>query len=437
MEEGQLPQGSNLGRELDKVLPWVLKAEFGQDAHIGRTLVATATASVVPLPGRLQQAVDWMGPRLREALEPLAGTHGNDLAVFLHGLIQMLQRLGAWRDQELDFYARMGSSPWGYKKNPSHFKLLSGPRPPRFVTLAEYQRCASVSGSHAGLFRAWAFQALPELDGLALGAEQLWLPLYRLAFEALAEAGLADYVEAEGKSDIRVWGLQPDAFAVLPGGRGWRCDRCHSSLMAGPEENLAGQPCRRKDCRGHLQASAEQGDFYRKLYLNADIQRVVAHEHTGLLPRNTREAVERNFKSDSGRPGAINVLSATPTLEMGIDIGDLSSVLQCSVPPQQANYIQRAGRAGRSTGNALLMSLAASKPHDLYFWEDPKSMIAGSVQAPGVFLNASAVLERQLTAFTLDCWVQQNGRNAHIPAEIRQVFSAIVNQSTTRFPIPG
>lgn len=206
--------------------------------------------------------------------------------------------------------------------------------------------------------------------------------------------------------------------------------------MAGPDEDLSGQPCRRMECRGHLQGAPRQTDFYRKLYLNADICRVVASEHTGLLPRDTREAVERNFKSDIDRPGAINLLSATPTLEMGIDIGDLSSVLQCSIPPQQANYIQRAGRAGRSTGNALLMSVATSKPHDLYFWEDPKGMIAGSVQAPGVFLNASAVLERQLTAFTLDCWVQQNGRNAQIPAEIRQVFSAIANQSMTRFPYP-
>ncbi|MGU1495528.1 DEAD/DEAH box helicase [Pseudomonas aeruginosa] len=436
MQDGSLPAGSNLLQELGKVLPWVLKAEFGQDATIGRTLVATATASVVPQPGLLKKAADWMNPRLREALEPLAATDSDDLTVFLHGVIGMLQRLGAWRDPELDFYARMGSSPWVYKKNPSLFKLLSGPRPPRFVTLTEFQRCAAVGDSHAKLFRSWAFQSLPELDGLALGAEQLWLLLYRLAFEALNEAGLAGFVDGEGKQETRVWGLQPEAFVVVPGGSCWRCDHCHSSQMAGPDEDLSGQPCRRMECRGHLQGAPRQTDFYRKLYLNAEVCRVVASEHTGLLPRDTREAVERNFKSDIDRPGAINLLSATPTLEMGIDIGDLSSVLQCSIPPQQANYIQRAGRAGRSTGNALLMSVATSKPHDLYFWDDPRGMIAGSVQAPGVFLNASAVLERQLTAFTLDCWVQQNGRNAQIPAEIRQVFSAIANQSMTRFPYP-
>lgn len=213
-------------------------------------------------------------------------------------------------------------------------------------------------------------------------------------------------------------GLEPASFHLQVGGRSWRCDSCRTTLMSGPDEELTGEPCRRKECNGHLGAAQANGDYYRKLYLNADIRRVVAHEHTGLLPRETREAVERSFKSDVERPGSINVLSATPTLEMGIDIGDLSSVLQCSVPPQQANYIQRAGRAGRSTGNALLMSLATSKPHDLYFWDDPKSMIAGSVQAPGVFLNASAVLERQLTAFTLDCWVHQSGRSAQIPRKL-------------------
>lgn len=436
MQEGQLPAGSHLLQELATVLPWIIKAEFGQDAHSGRTLVATGTACVVPTDGTLDTATAWILPRLHNTLEPLASTTSEELNVFLRGLIEMLQRVGAWHDSKLDYYAQMGCSPWAYKKSPSQFKLLSGPRPPRFVTLTEYQRCAAINGSHAALFRAWAFQALSALDNLALGADQLLLPLYRLSLEALAEAGLVRYTEAEVKANTRIWQLEPAAFNVVPGGLSWRCGSCQSTVIAGPDEALSGQPCRRKDCRGQLLPQQQTGDFYRKLYLSADIRRVVAREHTGLLPRETRESIERNFKSNNDRPGAINVLSATPTLEMGIDIGDLSSVLQCSVPPQQANYIQRAGRAGRSTGNALLMSMASSKPHDLYFWDDPKTMITGSVQAPGVFLNASAVLERQLTAFTLDCWVRDSGSNAIIPTEIRSVFTTIANHSTTRFPYP-
>jgi DEAD/DEAH box helicase domain-containing protein len=436
MEEGALPESSNLPGELARVLPWVLNAEFGQDAHIGRTLVATGTACVVPLAGKLDEAAQWLLPRLRDTLEPLAAAQLDEVVVLLRGLLENMQRIGAWRDQELGFYARMGSSPWGYKKNPSQFKLLTSPRPPRFLTLAEFGRCVSITKSHARLFSDWAFKALPALHDLALGTDALIAPLYRLALEALESVGLAGFEEATEKPDIRVWGLEPSAFHVILGGKVWRCASCHSTTLSGPEDDFSEQACRRVDCRGELQALELSGDFYRKLYLNADIQRVVAHEHTGLLPRETREAVERNFKSNSDRPGGINVLSATPTLEMGIDIGDLSSVLQCSVPPQQANYIQRAGRAGRSTGNALLMSMATSKSHDLYFWDDPKTMIAGSVQAPGVFLNASAVLERQLTAFTLDCWVHENGRAAQIPQEIRGVFTAINNQTNSKFPYP-
>ncbi len=436
MEEGVLPESSKLPSELARLLPWVLNAEFGQDAHIGRTLVATGTACVVPLAGRLDEAAQWLLPRVRDTLEPLAAAQLAEVVVLLRGLLENMQRIGAWRDPELGFYARMGSSPWVYKKNPSQFKLLTSPRPPRFLTLPEFGRCVSITKSHARFFSDWAFKALPALHDVALGTDALIAALYRLALEALESAGLAGFEDATEKPDIRVWGLEPSAFHVVLGGKTWRCDRCHGTTLSGPEDDFTEQVCRRVDCRGELQALEVPGDFYRKLYLNADIQRVVAHEHTGLLPRETREAVERNFKSNSDRPGGINVLSATPTLEMGIDIGDLSSVLQCSVPPQQANYIQRAGRAGRSTGNALLMSMATSKPHDLYFWDDPKTMIAGSVQAPGVFLNASAVLERQLTAFTLDCWVHENGRAAQIPPEIRGVFTAINNQTSSKFPYP-
>lgn len=63
-------------------------------------------------------------------------------------------------------------------------------------------------------------------------------------------------------------------------------------------------------------------------------------------------------------------------------------------------------------------------------------MLVGSVQAPGVFLNASAVLERQLTAFTLDCWVRETGKAAQIPTEVRPVFNAIRSNAPHRFPYP-
>ena len=436
MYEGKLPEGSGVPLQLAQILPWIVNAEFGQDAHVGRTLVATGTACVTPHGNRLSEAADRLQPRLVELIDVLKKTHRDDVEVFLHGLVGEMQRMGAWRDPALAFYARIGCRPQAYRKNPSQERMLSGPRPPRFLTLPEYQRCVSVELDESHQFKGWAFKALPALHTLTLGAEPVIREVYQLALAALAEVGLTAYEAAQEKTDVQVWGLEPSAFKVELGGKRWRCATCRNEVLSGVSEDLDGQPCRRTGCAGTLQVDVAWGDFYRHLYMSAEIQRVVAHEHTGLLPRETREWVERDFKSDTGRPGSINVLSATPTLEMGIDIGDLSSTLLCSVPPKQSNYVQRAGRAGRSTGNALLMTMAVSKPHDLFFWEDPREMLAGNVSAPGIFLNASAVLERQLTAFTLDCWVREAGKSAVIPAEIRAVFSAIRGNAASKFPYP-
>jgi DEAD/DEAH box helicase domain-containing protein len=439
MMEGKLPANSNVLREMEDIFPWIIQAEFGQDAHIGRTLVATRTASVSADPERWQQALNWLVPRLGEQIDVLRDTPYESINTFLRGVVVELQRMGAWRDKSLAFYARHGCSPFVYKKNPSRLKLLSGPRPPRFLSIAEFKRCINIEKDKSGIFRSWAFKSLPALNAITLGANALVLEAYRLALQALREAGLADYEdsdESQSKQPVQVWGLNPEAFSLHVGGKCWQCDICASKLISAPDADLDQEPCQRLHCKGHLRTCDISEDFYRKLYMSAEIQRVVAHEHTGLLPRETREWVERDFKSNDHRAGGINLLSATPTLEMGIDIGDLSSTLLCSVPPKQANYLQRAGRAGRSTGNALLMTLAAGKPHDLFFWEEPKEMLTGSVNAPGVFLNASAVLERQLTAYSLDCWVRASGKAAQIPGEIRQVFNAIRNNTSNRFPYP-
>lgn len=163
------------------------------------------------------------------------------------------------------------------------------------------------------------------------------------------------------------------------------------------------------------------------MYRDGEVNRIVAAEHTGLLTRDERGAIETSFKKtpENRQPWDINLLSATPTLEMGVDIGDLSSVLLCSVPPAQANYLQRIGRAGRRDGNALNITLANADAHDLYFYTDPIEMMAGEVDAPGVFLDASAVLERQYTAFCLDYWVKKYALAAVIPHKLKDVLNTI------------
>lgn len=106
-----------------------------------------------------------------------------------------------------------------------------------------------------------------------------------------------------------------------------------------------------------------------KIYSQGELVRIVAKEHTGLLERDDREELERIFKNQKKirNQWDANLLSCTPTLEMGIDIGDLSTVILSSIPPAQANYAQRAGRGGRKDGNALTVAVANARSHDLYF----------------------------------------------------------------------
>jgi len=52
-------------------------------------------------------------------------------------------------------------------------------------------------------------------------------------------------------------------------------------------------------------------------------------------------------------------------------------------------------------------------------------MMAGDVEAPGVFLDASAVLERQYTAFCLDKWVKKYAELAVIPLKLKDVLRTV------------
>ncbi|MDU7360670.1 MAG: DEAD/DEAH box helicase [Propionibacteriaceae bacterium] len=183
------------------------------------------------------------------------------------------------------------------------------------------------------------------------------------------------------------------------------CTTCRSQWPGSTTtvDQLDGAPCLNTRCPGTLgRASLAVDGFYRRLYASEDMRRIVAREHTSLLPSDERLKFEQGFKAGGTDPEQPNVLVATPTLEMGIDIGDLSAVFLASLPRTVASYLQRIGRAGRATGNALTLAYITGRGETLPRLGDPLSMINGGVRPPAIFLSAVEILQRQYLAHLVD-----------------------------------
>ena len=441
-----LNANGTLMRFLADRLRWEVASEFGFRSRLGSSVEQAGALAAAVDPAAVSTLLPALQSRLQNEIEALRGLRLNALQQLVVGLLQHLRQRGGLVLSELvgregktsEYLESGGENTYPFNQIPYLTGFGRNSTRPIFLTSfrgkGRFEQLVRDSGPPTWA-QHWLLRTLTPVA--TLDAEQQKEALNAVV-DACCQAGLL--MPFSGGRGERIWGIPPAAIRVSPSAHPVSCEAC-SDRHSVPTEQLSlwdGMPCQVRHCTGSYRPDPSGGlPLYRRLYQRGAVHRIVAREHTGLLERPDRERLETQFIRGEYRSDP-NLLSATSTLEMGINIGDLSSVLLASVPPEPANYLQRIGRAGRRDGNAIVGTLVNGTAHDLYFFSDPREMLQGQVNPPGCYLDAAAILRRQLLAYSLDRWVATGLDPLAMPRKLKSVLDGVeqaaAGQQTDVFP---
>lgn len=299
-----------------------------------------------------------------------------------------------------DKSANLLRSPWGFSRYGEDV-----PQPWRWLLLDSPSRDKLKPKDELFLLRS----GLQTVLGKRLRSSKLWdnadaarlnTAAYRELLETMLDVARAGgFVRYFEHTELRLPGYQLNNLAVrFAKGDGAQAKRpnAYFSALYGALDDMLGMP-------GHPLFELE------------------AREHTAQVDSRVREMREMRFRySDKEQAllrdstkGAKTVgettrflpaLVCSPTMELGVDISSLNVVYLRNVPPTPANYVQRAGRAGRSGQAALVLTYCASRsPHDQYFFRNQHAMVHGEVRPPLLDLANRELIESHLQAIWLSC----------------------------------
>lgn len=225
--------------------------------------------------------------------------------------------------------------------------------------------------------------------------------LLEIIFRTASDTGL---LEQKGTNKYQIKANSYSVHSYLEEGiKFYYCDKCKKLTIY----NYDGI-CPESDCDGKLiecnPDSLLEKNYYRKEYMTRPNERMYCREHTAQIKSEEAKRIQQDFKN-----GKINIISCSTTFEMGIDLGGLTTVFMRNIPPTPANYIQRAGRAGRrSNTSAFVLTFCGMSSHDYTFFNDPEPMIEGIVEPPYFTIENDKIIIRHITASALSFYFKQN-----------------------------
>lgn len=410
-------------KEFSNRISWEIWSEFSYNAGIGRTLEKSGASAVEfdihQFEDVFTQIQYWLQKEtFGDSIDR------NSFSKFLLGFLHRLRLKGGVDHIYLKKYRTEKTNYWLITQNANkkHFLIKNfgkNTRLPKFATLSPGPNTSAfeiiqTQGGKQNWYSTWFLKCFPMVNKV----ETTFInEFYQQLLQYLEANKLLDKKVAAGINNV---GLNPDQINLTTSVTSLECPVCGNTLNVGLGNGILAEymPCLQHRCTGTYQVKENVFDYYRMVYNRGRALRIFAKDHTGLIDREKREQLERDFKQ---RPScqSTNVLVATSTLEMGIDIGDLNIAFNASIPPETSNYLQRVGRAGRSSGTSLIVNLAGRDQHDQYYFEDTMSMMQGDIRTPSCYLGAKDILRRHFMAYCFDMWASASPDLNHIPPIIR------------------